>query len=56
MEIELKIHNLQIIANDFIGFTNLFFRKVCNFSASEVGSYGLVYPKTGPVGFIMTLW
>ena len=42
MEIEIKIHKIQIIANDFKGFTNLCFRNVCNFSASIVGSYGLV--------------
>ena len=54
-KIEIKIHNFQIIANDFIGFTNLCFRNVCNFSASTVGYYGLVDPKTGPIGFIMAL-
>ena len=42
MEIEIKIHNNQIIANDFTGFTNLCFRNVCSFSASIIGSNGLV--------------
>ena len=42
MEIEIKIHNIQIIAYDFNGFTNLCFRYVCNFYASIVRSYGLV--------------
>ena len=42
MEIEIKIHNIQIMSNDLNGFTNLCFRIVCNFSASVVGSYGLV--------------
>ena len=42
MEIEIKIQNIQIKANDFNGFTNLCFRNVCNFSASIVGSHGLV--------------
>ena len=42
MEIEIKIHNIQIIANDLNGFTNLCFPNVCNFSASIVGSYGFV--------------
>ena len=30
IEIEIKILNVQIIANDFNGFTNLCFRNVCN--------------------------
>ena len=42
MEIEIKIHNIKIIANNFNGFPNLCFRNVCNISASVVGSYGLV--------------
>ena len=42
MEIQTKIHNIQIIAKYFNGFTNLSFRIVCNVSASIVGSYGLV--------------
>ena len=41
MEVEIKIHNIQIIAKDFNGFTNLCFRIVCNFSAYIVNSYGL---------------
>ena len=63
--VQLEIANkyiIQIIANDFNGFTNLCFRKVCNlmfviflsFSSSLVRSYGLVYTKTDPIGFIMT--
>ena len=31
IEYELKILNIQIIANDFNGLTNLCFRNVCNF-------------------------
>ena len=49
MNFEIKRHNFEIIANDFNRFTNLCFRKVCNPSASIVGSYG-------SIGFIMTLW
>ena len=42
---EIKVHNIQIMANDFNGFTNLCFGNVCNllfvilsFSASLVRS------------------
>ena len=30
IEIEIKIHNIQIIATDFNGLTNFCFRNVCN--------------------------
>ena len=47
IEIELKVHIIQIIANDFNGFNNFCFCNVCyllfvilSFSATLVRSYG----------------
>ena len=42
---EGRIHSIQILANDFNGLSNLFFRALCDFlsfSASAVRSYGLI--------------
>ena len=53
--IELKIHNIQKIADDFKVSNSSFLQIVYNcLSFSLVRFYGLVYTKTGPFGFVMT--
>ena len=62
LEIGIKVHNFQTIANDFNRTNSLCFRNVCKLlivfffsvSASLGHSDGLVLSKSGPIGFIMT--
>ena len=55
VRIQSKIHNIQLIANDFNGSISLLLQIVCNFwSFSLVRFYSLVYPKTVLFGFEIT--